>query len=268
MSKETKKYLIKIPVYISEKIERESETLFSKFKLEDIIEEAENKFNKFNQSKNPYIITQRSNSSKTTAIAIERIDYERIKFNKDQCLLLKVTAFKTNFVDGFYQSQNKDSKEIRLKQNDKIGSNTYCFILYPISQATEEDQRINIYWHIFIYEDPSKTSDEMRKIANAIMRKIIGAPIHNIKADKMMEDLRKCKILPEIEIVLSSLDNSNDDDDLPLALKNYAFTCSLKKEKRIKLNCIKVEDAIDTFEDQSFKENYSKRGGRKIKCVR
>lgn len=41
--------------------------------------------------------------AKTTIIGIQNIEPSDIQFGDDKCLLLRVTAYKTNLLDGYYQ---------------------------------------------------------------------------------------------------------------------------------------------------------------------
>lgn len=256
MKERKKRYQIKVPVYVSEKMERDNNGKIFPTSIESLIEEAKELIDTYNS--NPNITLTSDKRNKTTTIGIKSIDIEDLSFNSDNCLLLKVTAFKTNLIDGYYQSANEEEKEIRFKENDKICSDTYFFILYPLlNNKADNGLKIDVYWHVFIYEDPSKTNDEMARIARLIMSKIIKVPIKNIKSEKMLADIRKYKLISEVEICLSAI--VDDDEGVPEYLQNYTFSSKLKKEKKIKLSDMSAEDAISTFEDESFTNNYSKR---------
>lgn len=89
---------------------------------------------------------------------------------------------------AFYLQQDNEGHEFRFKQKDKLCSDTYIFILYPLIIKDLVNDASEIYWHIFIYEDPSKVGTEIAKIARLIMGQIIKAPIKNIKSEKMFMD--------------------------------------------------------------------------------
>lgn len=202
MAENKKGYQIKVPVYVSEKMERDNNGAIFPTSNETLIEDAKVLISAYNS--NPNITLTSDKRNKTTTIGIKSIDVEDLFFNSDKCLLLKVTAFKTNLIDGYYQSANEEEKEIRFKERDKICSDTYFFILYPLLNIQAENGlKIDVYWHIFIYEDPSKTNDEMARIARLIMSKIMKAPIKNIKSEKMLADIRKYNLISEVEISLS-----------------------------------------------------------------
>lgn len=256
MADNKKGYQIKIPVFVSEKKEMDDSGAVFPTTTDSLLEDVKVLINSYNS--NPNLTLTSDKRSKTTTIGIKSIDIEDISFGDDKCLLLRVTAFKTNLIDGYYQSANEDEKEIRFKERDKICSDTYFFILYPlINIRVDNNLRYDIYWHIFIYEDPSKTNDEMTRIAKLIMRKIIKSPIKNIKSEKMIADIKKYGLISEVEINLSVI--GDDDEGVPDYIQNYKFESKLKKEKIIKLTNMSADDAISAYEDSSFTLNYSKR---------
>lgn len=244
---------IKVPVYVSQPIERENE--FFAVTNKTLIEEAKILINNFNLSSHKAVVSEKK--TKTTTIGINHIDTIDLAFNTDECLLLKVTAYKSNLIDGFLQSEALAENELRFKPNDKLCSDTYFYILYPTFIKDDEKEKVEAYWHIFLYEDPSKESADMSSIARLIMRSIMNVPIKNIKSDKMLAELRKFKLISQVEIVLSSI--TDDDDGIPKYLQNYSFSNKLRKERKIVLENVNSDDAIRAFEDDSFTLDYSRR---------
>ncbi len=256
MKANSKGYQIKVPVYVSEKMERDNNGAIFPTSSSSLIDDAKALIRTYNS--NPEAILTSNKRNKTTTIGIKSIDVEEISFNEDPCLLLRVTAYKTNLIDGYYQSASEEGRQIRFKEQDKICSDTYCFILYPLLNTQIEDGlKIDVYWHIFIYEDPSKTNEEMARIARLIMGKILKTPIKNIKSEKMLADIKKYGLISEVEISLSV--EEDDDKGIPEYIKNYQFSSTLKQEKKIKLSNMSADDAISAFEDESFTKHFSKR---------
>lgn len=249
-----KKLSIKIPVYTSKAIETDADDLFTITK-QSLLEGAKTKIASFNSgSEKPLMISKRT---KTTAIGINKIEPIDIKFNEDLCLLLKVTAYKTNLIDGYYQSSGKSETPIRFNLDDKLCSDTYFFILYPQIDRLLVNKKTSSFWHIFLYEDPSKENEDMISIAKKIMKSILNVPIKNIKSEQILFELKKFHLISEIEIKLSSI--SDNEDDIPTYLKDYKITSKLKKEKQISLCNINTNDAISAFQDKSFTNSYSRR---------
>lgn len=256
MTKNAIGYKIKIPVYVSEKIEQNEEGTIFPTTIDSLIENAKSLINEYNS--NPNLTLTSHKRSKTTTIGIKSIEIKDISFGDDKCLLLKVTAFKTNLIDGYYQSANEHEKEIRFKERDKICSDTYFFILYPLLNIRSENNLLyDIYWHIFIYEDPSKDNNEMKQIAKLIMNNIMKTPIKNIKPEKMIADIKKYGLISEVEINLSVI--TDNDEGVPQYVQKYKFESKLKKEKKIKLSNMNADDAINALKDSSFTKHYSRR---------
>lgn len=115
----------------------------------------------------------------------------------------------------------------------------------------------NTYWRVFIYEDPSKTNDEVARVAKLIMKDIIGYPIRNIKEEKLLSDLREYNVIAGIEVSFISLNDT--DDETPPYLAKYAVDTKIKTDKRIKLENIPTEDAIKVYENVGFENNYKKK---------
>lgn len=251
----TNKLLIKVPVYISQAIEREKED-FDIFRTtpESLINDAKILIDKYNESQRTIFSEKRT---KTTTIGIKRVETSDVNFNKDACLLLKVTSFKSNLLDGFLASENIQQKEIRFKQDDQLCSDTNYFILYPTIFQDIEKNIIQAYWHIFVYDDPSKDNFDMASIARLLMKEIIKVPIHNIKSERLLSELKKYKILSEVHITMSSI--SDDMNGIPSYMKKYKLSSKLKKEKKISLDNMSSEDAIQAINDESFKNEYNRR---------
>lgn len=253
MEEKKKSLCIKVPVYVSQPIERENE--FFSVTNKTLIEEAKVLINSFNSTPQKAIISEKK--TKTTTIGINHIDCIDLQFNNDECVLLKVTAYKSNLIDGFLQSETLKENELRFKPNDKLCSDTYFYILYPTIVRNDEKEKVIAYWHIFLYEDPSKESTDMTSIARLIMRAVMNVPIKNIKSDKMLAELKKFELISQVEIVLSSV--SDDDDGVPKYLQRYKCSNKLRKERKMVLENVSIQDAITAFEDDSFTLDYSRR---------
>lgn len=253
MEEKKKSLCIKVPVYVSQPIERENE--FFSVTNKSLIEEAKILINSFNSTPQKAIISEKK--TKTTTIGINHIDCIDLQFNYDECVLLKVTAYKSNLIDGFLQSETLKENELRFKPNDKLCSDTYFYILYPTIVRNDEKEKVVAYWHVFLYEDPSKESTDMTSIARLIMRAVMNVPIKNIKSDKMLAELKKFDLISQIEIVLSSV--SDDDGGVPKYLQRYKCSNKLRKERKMVLENVSIQDAITAFEDDSFTLDYSRR---------
>ena len=253
MEEKKKSLCIKIPVYVSLSVERENE--FFETTNATLIDEAKILIDEFNSSPQNGITSEKR--SKTTTIGVNHIEYDDLQFNDDASLLLKVTAYKTNLIDGYLQSDTLADNKLRFTPNDKLCSDTYFYVLYPTIAKDYEREKVIAYWHIFLYEDPSKENADMVSIARLIMKSIIKVPIKNIKSDKMLAELKKFKFISDIEIVLSAV--TDDSDGVPSYLQTYALTSKLKKERKISLKNVPSAEAINLFNDEDFIIEYSRR---------
>ena len=253
MDSTTKTYPIKVPVYVSEKIERDDNGSLFATNVADLINNAKSLINKYTSSTITLL-----DKRKTATIGIKSIMAEDISFNSDQCLLLRVSAFKSNLTDGYYQQANDTENTIRFNEKDKICSDTYCFILYPfLTMQSDTNAKYDIYWHVFLYDDPSKANNEMIKIARSIMKSVLNTPIKNIKSDKFMADIKRYKFINSVEIELSTI--TDDDEGVPKYIQKYNFKSIIKKGKKITLSNMSSDDAVCALQDDSFLKNYSKR---------
>ena len=253
MEEKKKNLCIKVPVYVSQPVERENE--FFEITNDSLINEAKTLIDNFNSDPKKSVVSEKR--TKTTTIGVNYIECIDMQFNEDVCLLLKVTAYKTNLIDGYLQSDTLAENELRFKPNDKLCSDTYFYILYPTIARDTEKEKVIAYWHIFLYEDPSKENADMSSIARLIMKSIMKVPIKNIKSDKMLAELKKYKLISSIEIVLSSI--TDDSEGVPTYLQNYTSSNTLRQERKIKFENVNIDDAIKAFEDDSFIQCFTKR---------
>lgn len=249
-----KTYEIKIPVYVSERVPLEKQSLFSNTQ-ETLLQHVQDILANYNSTPNSIVYTEKRN--KTNRIGIKSVSPTEVSFGTDKGLILRVTAYKTNLLDGYYQDKT-DTQKINFQQLDKLCSDNYFYLLYPLVRRIYASNEDEVYWQLFVYEDPSKADDEMVQIGRAIMKKILNTPIKNIKSDKLIEDLKKHKIA-NVEIILSSLEDNAEG--VPAYVKQYPYTCKLKREKKITLSGMTIDDVLEIYNDRTDfdKEKYSKR---------
>ena len=254
-----KTYDIKIPVYVSECISLDNQSLFANT-IKSLIDDVKSILMNYNELSNvkPNSMVYTGSKNKTNLIGIKEITPIDVSFNTDQCLILRLTAYKTNLLDGYFQNKTNTQK-IDFQQLDKLCSNTYFYMLYPLIRRNYTTNQDEVYWQLFIYEDPSKVDAEMVQIGRAIMKKILKTPIKNIKSDKLIEDLKRHRVA-NVEITLSSFDE-DDTDGIPIYVKDYAYTYKLKREKKINLSNMKIDDVLEIYNDTADfnKDKYSKR---------
>ncbi len=250
MADKTKVYQIKVPIYTSNNIPNEHK-LFGDTYVE-MLESAKLSIEKYNNDPQWHVTSDKR--AKTNIMGINQIKAIDCSIGSDKCLLLRATVYKTNLIDGYYEGENSDI--IIFKENDKLCSNTHFLLLYP-NIFFNEDNTSTVYWRVFVYEDPSKSNDEVTRVAKLIMKEIIKCPIRCIKEKKLMADLKAQHIINGIEMTLTSL--VDNDDDTPPYLQEYIVDCHMKKVKKIKLENIPSDNAIKTYFDTDFCHTYTKR---------
>ena len=155
-----KTYEIKIPVYVSERILQEKQSLFSNTP-ETLLQHVQDILANYNSKPNSIVYTEKRN--KTNRIGIKSVSPIEVSFGTDKGLILRVTAYKTNLLDGYYQDKT-DTQKIDFQQLDKLCSDNYFYLLYPLVRRIYASNEDEVYWQLFVYEDPSKADDEMVQI--------------------------------------------------------------------------------------------------------
>lgn len=245
MADKAKEYYVKVPIYTTENIVNEKGLFGSTY--DNMITAAKERVDKYNSDSTWHVTSDKR--AKMSVTGINKIDYFDCNIGRDKCLLLQATAYRSKLIDGYFESE--ESEVIVFKENDKICSDTHFILLYPNIFNN------NTYWRVFIYEDPSKTNDEVARVAKLIMKDIIGYPIRNIKEEKLLSDLREYNVIAGIEVSFISLNDT--DDETPPYLAKYAVDTKIKTDKRIKLENIPTEDAIKVYENVGFENNYKKK---------
>lgn len=73
----------------------------------------------------------------------------------------------------------------------------------------------------------------------------------------MLADIRKYKLISKVEISLSTI--GEDEEGIPEYIKNYTYKCSSKREQKISLENMSVDDAVLVFNDKDFTKWYNRR---------
>ena len=240
--------VISIPVYISDllPIDKEDESLFP-YTTEVMIDGAKSKIEAFNSTSNNHLIED-NRSPSLVKHGISGIEVVDLDFNNDKSILLRVAAYQTNLMDGYYiDASNRD--EHHFNTNDKICYNTYNIILYPKIYKNVLKGKHAAYWHVFLYLDPNKDSKIMSKLARHIMSKVINAPIRNVKSEKFLNDIRNTPQFTKVEITLHTYNEGEESE--PDYVRKYRYESKIKRLKTITLYNVKPEDALSALEDTS-----------------
>ncbi|GAB4029631.1 hypothetical protein [Spirosoma jeollabukense] len=282
ISEEQKSIKIKIPVYVSELTEKPT-GLFGAITQHEMIDKIKKNIDDFNREA---IILKSKRKNKTFEKGIQGISYEEIKINTEPTLLLKITAFNTNYSDGYFEKDNK----IEFTRESKIGSENNFVLIYPLIEGNDFHS-FRYQWVILIYEDPNKESSDIISSAKIALSKILKIKIKNIKLKSALEAIEREETIPDVIIRVSSVDYDYESDmpifrtylvgsqtriiteshykDLPAesainlistsALKNVAFRAVkrfIKGKKEIKFTQYSNEEVGDSIK-QMVEEIYN-----------
>lgn len=241
MSENNSNHKIKVPIFSSEIIEN-MKGMFDEANYQAMIKLIKDKLDKFNEIR-PIIRKSRFNKVKETQIAsVEYFDYD---FESTPTLLIKITAFSTNLIDGFVEIDTK----IKFKKNNKLGSETNFILIYP-SIFGDDSSAFKYQWKFFVYDDPTKETHEIISIAKLVCNKILNIKIRNLKLESILKEIREHKILENIEVQLSSYYENSDENDV--LLKNYVVNSKISKSRKTKYENIpseKFEDLLAEKDD-------------------
>ena len=160
-------YKIKVPVYTTSML-NQNVGFFENVTCDEMIKFAKDKIEKYAF---PLKSTTRN---KTLMTVIKGVKAEEVALGRDKALLLQISAYNTNFHDGYFEGVER----IDITKDNKIGKDSNFVLLVPrIKGLTEESY--TCYFLMFIYEEPTKQSYEVSKLAKRLVREIIQIPVEN-----------------------------------------------------------------------------------------
>ncbi|MBW8361308.1 MAG: hypothetical protein K0M56_03875 [Kaistella sp.] len=241
MDEKEKSYLVKIPVFVTEIIEN-AEDLFGGLSLIEMRDFIEKKANAFIEAK-PSIFFENRNKSKRTVI--EGLRLTEHFFGSTPGFLIKISAYTTNLLDGYFQATEK----IIFERDNKIGSDNNYIFIYPQIKGLEKN-KYQYYFIVLIYEDPHKLNDELIKITKLTLKKIFDTPIRNIKMPTLLEELRSFKRAQEFQIRFTSV--YFDDNDIDLKYREFLTEGKVKKQKMEKFENIPTQFVEEIILSEDF----------------
>jgi len=257
--KKEKEYKIKLPIYKTETqiIEQGSLPLsdneISRDKLIDLLID---KIDKFND--NDLKSVQHKSRNKTKIKHIDTISYERISYAGDPAILLRITAYDTNFYDGYIET----NKKINLKVKDKFGSNNHIVILYPHIFGVEKQK---YHWIILIYEDPNKENKDVVTAVKLVLKKVLNLDTQHIKPTEFMDRIKKMgSVVPELVVKVNTViydDNDEADETNAYLIESVVKKVGTKRFINIPLEFIKniLSNKGKDYNKKIYKFVYGKR---------
>lgn len=242
-----KEYLIKIPVYTSEPIEKEHDA-FASITYEDMVYNIKKKIDEYDQRKNKVTSDKRNKAKKK---GIDKIEYTQHMLGKVPSLLLRITAHNTNLHDGYLETD----KRINFEKDYKVGSDNNYALLYPVIDGLDNNHYRH-YWIVLVYEDIEKENSELISTVKLVLKKILGISIANIKLPDVIDELRKMGTVPELQLKLTSV--SFDDNEVDVRYKNYLCESKVKKKKEDKFQNMPFESTEEMINEEFAKETHQK----------
>ena len=212
-----KTYNIKMPVYTTSMMEQ-IDGLFDRVSYPDMISFLKNRLSKF------VFPISSDNRNKTKKTVISKITPIEISIGTTPSLLLQINAFNTNLYDGYFEG----SEKINFSRDNKIGSDSNYVLFYPQIVGLR-DNHYTCYFLMLVYEDPTKDTGEVSRLAKIVANRILEVPIQNIKRSMILEELKSIGEIPELRIKYFSLTESGNGVDVKYA--SYLDKSRLKKEE-------------------------------------
>ena len=240
-----KLYTIKMPVYTTSMMD-DVEGLFGKTTYEELISFLKGRLSSFVSP----ISTDNRNKTKKTVIS--KINSIEVSIGDVPALLLQINAFNTNLYDGYFEGNEK----INFTRDNKIGSDSNYVLFYPRIVGLSASKYTR-YFLMLVYEDPTKDSGEVSRIAKIVANKILNIPIQNIKMSMILDELKAINTIPELSVRYYSLTESDNNVDVKYA--SYLNSMKLKKEETRNFKNMPIDTMTDLISDSTEDGNYQKK---------
>ena len=234
-----------MPVYTTSMMD-DVEGLFGKTTYEELISFLKGRLSSFVSP----IFTDNRNKTKKTVIS--KINPTDVSIGDVPALLLQINAFNTNLYDGYFEGNEK----INFTRDNKIGSDSNYVLFYPRIVGLSASKYTR-YFLMLVYEDPTKDSGEVSRIAKIVANKILNIPIQNIKMSMIIEELKAINTIPELSVRYYSLTESDNNVDVKYA--SYLSSMKLKKEETRNFKNMPVDTMTELMSDSTEDGNYQKK---------
>ena len=191
------------------------------------------------------------NRNKTKKTVISKIIPSDVKIGDVPALLLQINAFNTNLYDGYFEG----SERIQFTRDNKIGSESNFVLFYPRINGLSPGH-YTCYFLMLAYEDPTKDSGEVSKLAKIVAKQILNVPVQNIKISMILDELKSIGDIPELRIKYYSLTESDNNVDVKYA--SYLTKTSLKREEIRNFKNMPFTTMESLISDSTEDGNYQK----------
>lgn len=189
-------YLLKLPVFIIP-LKKEDKGLFGAMDKLTMVENLKTQLEKFPK-------TELSNRGKLKKTQIESLALSTIYLDEHTpCLLVQAAVSDSNLEDTYLSGPNQPKSKI--PKTSVISGEKYFILFYPRIEGIDSNQ-YTYTWLQVIYEDPTHETGIATKVAKKIAKSIINVESFNVKLQSAIEDFKKIKLFPEVQIELTSVD--------------------------------------------------------------
>ena len=249
-----KTYNIKMPVFTTHMMDYE-EGFLNRVTYDEMISYLKGKLANYT------LPISSDNRNKTKKTVISKIIPSDVKIGDVPALLLQINAFNTNLYDGYFEG----SERIQFTRDNKIGSESNFVLFYPRINGLSPGH-YTCYFLMLAYEDATKDSGEVSKLAKIVAKQILNVPVQNIKISMILDELKSIGDIPELRIKYYSLTESDNNVDVKYA--SYLTKTSLKREEIRNFKNMPFTTMESLISDSSEDGNYQKKeitilGGKK-----
>ncbi len=201
-----------------------------------------------NVTKNNKIIVE--NSSKTYIQEVVQIQTYNQFIGDVPTVLLRISAHKTNIDDGYIdvgESVKNTSNKIPVTKDIKIGSDNHFVLMYPM--VIKELEKYRTFWHVFIYDDPYKESNDFIRVVKAVLKDVLKLKTANLKKKEFVDELRTHNLISEMSATFNTIEMVNGPCDAIFG--KYVIKRKIQSRTELILKNIPFEDVECLIDDDT-----------------
>lgn len=242
-----KTYELKIPVFISEILNRER-GLFD-LTNEQMITLLKQKIDKHSASGNSIVASKRK---KPKTKEIKALSYKEYNFNNIPSLFVRMNTADTNLYDTYIERDEK----IELTKSDRIGSENNWLLFYPYIRGIDPNKYI-CCWLIFIYADPHKTFEDISQAAKVFVKRVLELKLKNIKTQDVLNELKESNATTKLEVRYTTV--LTDFEDTNGKYQDYLISGRIRKRKEQIFDNMPFSLTEEIINDDSYQTEFQKK---------
>lgn len=230
-------YTLKLPVFIIP-LKKEEKGLFGAIDKKTMVENLKVQLEQFPKS-------ELSNKGKVKTTHIDQIKSEIVYMDDETpCLLVQASISDSNLEDTYLSGPDFDKS--KLPKDGKLSGEKYFILFYPRIEGLDSNT-YTYTWLQVVYEDPTHQTGVATKVAKKIARTLLNTETFNIKLQSAIEDFKKIRLFPEVEIELSSVEFKTSSE----FSKYQQYLVEAKETKQVKYSFKNMPNDIveDIFKD-------------------